>query len=110
MSGLIAKMSSDSNRQGDNNRAFATGFVNTVYGIDIYQSNNLPNGVASGLAAGEIGIVAGHDKAGCLAIRYDKFLTGSSMPKKDGEYIYQNMLTGQGANNAALLIKGVITE
>lgn len=35
------------------------GYITTIYGIDVYESNNLPAGVAGGLAAGEYAVVGG---------------------------------------------------
>jgi len=36
-----------------------TGYVQTLFGMDIYKSNNLPKGVAGGLVAGEYAVVGG---------------------------------------------------
>lgn len=102
---LAAKLSANSYRDGQNAEAFGAGYITTAYGINLFESNNLPL-----LAAGKRGFIFGHKMATCVAIGYENAITGSSMPTKFGEYIAQIFAGGFGANNPALLGAGCIVE
>jgi len=48
------------------NGAIVAGKIGTLFGLDIFSSNNLPIGVAGGLVAGEYGVVGG--KRSCFGL------------------------------------------
>jgi hypothetical protein len=102
---LAAKLTANSYRVNQAEAAWATGYITTAYGINLYESNNLPIPDDD-----ERAVIFGLKRAAAIAIGFETTKTGSSLPTKLGEYVMQVFKGGFGANNAALLGFGVIVE
>ncbi len=102
---LAAKLTANSYRVNQAEAAWATGYITTAYGINIYESTNLHIP-----ANDERSFIFGLKNAASIAIGFEATQVGSSMPVKLGEYVMQVFNGGFGANNPALVGLGVITE
>ena len=102
---LAAKLTANSYRVSQAEAAWASGYITTAYGINIYESNNLEIP-----ANGERSFIFGLKNAACIAIGFEVTQVGSSMPVKLGEYVMQVFNGGFGANNPALVGAGVVVE
>jgi hypothetical protein len=85
------------------------GVVGTLYGINIYESNNMPKGTAGGLAAGEYGVIAGKRSCFHLVKGLTYFDTGKS---ENGAYVYNHnaQTWGSGFSQPLAWYRGVVRK
>lgn len=96
------------NITGDSTGVIRTGLVGMVDRMKIYQNNNLPVGVAGGLAAGETAIIAGTSEASTFASNITKTDT-IKIPNSFGEYWRTLFVYGRAVVQPKALINGVVT-
>ena len=89
--------------------AILEGVTNRLYGYDIYESDNMPTGVAGGIVAGEYAVVGG--KRTCAAIVLGRTgATSGESESADGMWHRSNQVFGTKVIKAAGVLKGVIAE
>lgn len=96
------------NITGDSTGVIRTGLVGMVDRMKIYQNNNLPSGVAGGLAAGETAIIAGTNEASTFAANITKTDT-VKIPNSFGQYWRTLFVYGRGVVQDAALINAVVS-
>jgi len=96
------------NITGDSTGVIRTGLVGMIDRMHVYQNNNLPVGVAGGLAAGETAIIAGTKEASSFAANITKTDT-LKIPNSFGEYWRTLFVYGRGVVQSTALINGVVT-
>ncbi len=96
------------NITGDSTGVIRTGLIGMVDRMKIYQNNNLPTGVAGGLAAGETSIIAGTTEASSFAANITKTDT-LKIPNSFGEYWRTLFVYGRAVVQDTCLINAVVT-
>lgn len=96
------------NITGDGTGVIRTGMVGMVDRMKIYQNNNLPNGVAGGLAAGETAVLAGTKEAGTFASNITKTDT-LKIPNSFGQYWRTLFVYGRAVVQPTALINAVVS-
>lgn len=91
------------------NGAIETGRVGTLFGIDIYASNNLPTGVAGGLAALEFGVIGGKRTCAHLVEGLSVYKSGDSETRV-ATWNQIGQVYGVGVSNAAGVLFGVVKK
>jgi len=85
-----------------------TGKFATLFGYDIVSSNNLPNGVAGGLAADELSFVAGRRKEAKLILGYTEMEMGIPHPTQPAQINRIGQVYGTKLTNTGAWINGVV--
>ena len=93
---------------GDSSSTLRNGKVGVVDRFTIYNSNNLPNGVAGGLAAGEYAIYAGIPSACAFA---GQIVKNETLPNPDsfGELMRGLQVYGYKTVKPEGLVEGIVT-
>lgn len=96
------------NITGDSTGVIRTGLVGMIDRMHVYQNNNLPTGIAGGLAAGETAIIAGTQEAGTFAANITKTDT-VKIPNSFGEYWRTLFVYGRAVVQDTALINAVVS-
>lgn len=96
------------NITGDSTGVIRTGLVGMIDRMKVYQNNNLPTGVAGGLAAGETAIIAGTTEAMTFAANITKTDT-VKIPDSFGEYWRTLFVFGRAVVQPTALVNAVVT-
>lgn len=96
------------NITGDSTGVIRTGMVGMVDRMHLYQNNNLPNGTAGGLQAGETAIIAGTKEAGTFASNITKSDT-LKIPNSFGQYWRTLFVYGRAVVQSDALINAVVS-
>lgn len=89
--------------------AIEAGKVGRLFGIDIYSSNNLPTGVAGGLAAGEYRLLGG--KRSCFhLIEGTTIVKSGDSETRPASWNQLGMVYGADFSNAVSWYTGVVTK
>lgn len=90
-------------------RAITEGVTNRLYGYDIYESDNMPTGVAGNLVAGEYGLVGGKRTCAAIVLGRTGIASGES-ESADGIWHRSSQVFGTKVTKATGVLKGVIAE
>jgi len=96
------------NITGDSTGVIRTGLVGMVDRMKVYQNNNLPAGVAGGLAAGETAVLAGTNEASSFAANITKTDT-IKIPNSFGEYWRTLFVYGRAVVQPTALVNAVVS-
>ena len=96
------------NITGDSTGVIRTGLVGMVDRMKIYQNNNLPAGVAGGLAAGETALIAGTTEGSSFAANITKTDT-LKIPNSFGEYWRTLFVYGRAVVQPTALVNAIVT-
>lgn len=95
------------NITGDSTGVIRTGLIGMVDRMKVYQNNNLPAGVAGGLAAGETAIIAGTNEGPTFAANITKTDT-VKIPDSFGEYWRTLFVYGRSVVQPTALVNAIV--
>jgi len=95
------------NITGDSTGVIRTGLIGMVDRMKVYQNNNLPAGVAGGLAAGETAIIAGTTEGPTFAANITKTDT-VKIPDSFGEYWRTLFVYGRSVVQPTALVNAIV--
>ena len=96
------------NITGDATGVIRTGLVGMIDRMKVYQNNNLPTGVAGGLAAGETAIIAGTSEGPTFAANITKTDT-VKIPDSFGEYWRTLFVYGRSVVQDTALVNAIVS-
>ncbi len=94
---------------GDGTGVIRSGLMGEINGMTVYASNNLPNGVSGGVAAGEFKVLAGTKEALTFAMQLNKSEV-VRIPDSFGDYSRGLMVYGRSVPQDVALAVGIIAQ